>query len=180
MAAAHAQAERLLKDIALPHVVLRMPFVYGVGDRLGLFPRILCAAVYRRLGEKVLAVYFFSAMASCLCSFQLQYRVLWTGSLKMHTLHVIDACRACWHAATRLPPNPAGAVFNVVDQGDTDQGKFNKILASIFKIETDFFGTIASNLAKLNFAGACEMANEKHTEPWTQMCVEFFCRVPFF
>ena len=89
----------------------------------------------------------------------------------MHTLHVIDACRACWHAATRLPPNAAGAVFNVVDQGDTDQGKFNRILANIFKIETDFFGTIASNLAKLNFAGACEMANEKHTEPWTQMCV---------
>jgi len=53
MAAAHAQAERLLKEIALPHAVLRMPFVYGVGDRLGLFPRILCAAVYRRLGEKV-------------------------------------------------------------------------------------------------------------------------------
>ena len=36
MAAAHAQAERLLKEIALPHAVLRMPFVYGVGDRLGL------------------------------------------------------------------------------------------------------------------------------------------------
>ena len=51
-----------------------------------------------------------------------QYRILWTGSLKMHTLHVIDACRACWHAATRLPPNPAGALFNVADQGDTDQG----------------------------------------------------------
>jgi hypothetical protein len=53
MAIAHAQAERILKEIAVPHVVLRMPFVYGVGDRLGLFPRILCAAVYRRLGEKV-------------------------------------------------------------------------------------------------------------------------------
>jgi hypothetical protein len=98
-----------------------------------------------------------------------QYRILWTGSLKMHTLHVIDACRACWHAATRLPPNPAGALFNVADQGDTDQGKFNKILASVFRIETDFYGTITSNLAKLNFSGVCEMANEKHTEPWTQM-----------
>jgi len=98
-----------------------------------------------------------------------QYRILWTGSLKMHTLHVIDACRACWHAATRLPPNPAGALFNVADQGDTDQGKFNKILSSVFRIETDFYGTITSNLAKLNFAGVCEMANEKHTEPWTQM-----------
>ena len=43
----------MLKEIAIPHVVLRMPIVYGVGDRLGLFPRILCAAVYRRLGEKV-------------------------------------------------------------------------------------------------------------------------------
>ena len=53
MATAHAQAERMLKEIAIPHVVLRMPIVYGVGDRLGLFPRILCAAVYRRLGEKV-------------------------------------------------------------------------------------------------------------------------------
>jgi nucleoside-diphosphate-sugar epimerase len=53
MAAAHVQAERVLKEIAIPHVVLRMPIVYGIGDRLGLFPRILCAAVYRRLGEKV-------------------------------------------------------------------------------------------------------------------------------
>ena len=47
--------------------------------------------------------------------------------------------------------------------------KFNKILSSVFRIETDFYGTITSNLAKLNFSGVCEMANEKHTEPWTQM-----------
>jgi nucleoside-diphosphate-sugar epimerase len=167
MAVAHAQAEALLKTIGIPHVVLRMPFVYGVGDRLGLFPRILCAAVYRRLGEKVRRCWLSSALASNVES--IQYRILWTGSLKMHTLHVIDACRACWHAANRLPSNPSGAVFNVVDQGDTDQGKFNRILSSIFKIETDFYGTITSNLAKLNFAGVCEMANEKHTEPWTQM-----------
>ena len=175
MAAAHAHAERLLKDIAIPHVVLRMPFIYGVGDRLGLFPRILCAAVYRRLGEKVRDRAIFDIYASLSLIILHQYRILWTGSLKMHTLHVIDACRACWHAATRLPPNAAGALFNVVDQGDTDQGKFNKILASIFRIETDFYGTITSNLAKLNFAGVCEMANDKHTEPWTQMYDRQLC-----
>jgi hypothetical protein len=72
----------------------------------------------------------------------LQYRILWTGSLKMHTLHVIDACRACWHAATRLPPNPAGVlyvtrliqrIFVIFCKGTTLQTKAIRIRASSTK-----------------------------------------------
>jgi hypothetical protein len=79
MATAHAQAERLLKEIAIPHVVLRMPIVYGIGDRLGLFPRVLCAAVYRRLGEKVAParVNICSVCALILWLFSVSHSVDW-------------------------------------------------------------------------------------------------------
>lgn len=59
-------------------------------------PRVICAAVYRKLNEK--------------------YRVLWTGDLKVHTVHVEDVVRAAMHVATQCPP---GSVYNVADSGNT-------------------------------------------------------------
>ena len=48
------RAEATLRDIpGLPLVVLRTATMYGPGDTSGLSPRILCAAVYRHLGEKM-------------------------------------------------------------------------------------------------------------------------------
>lgn len=47
-----------------------------------------------------------------------------------------------------------------------DQAKLNTLLRKIFGIETDFVGTIMSNLAKLNFKSICNDANEAHAPVW--------------
>jgi len=51
----------------------------------------------------------------------------------------------------RSSPVAAGhvEVYNVCDKGDTDQGSINKILESIFGIETGFQGTMISTFAKV-------------------------------
>ena len=48
------RAEAILRDVpGLPLVVLRAASVYGPADVHGLSPRVLCAAVYKHLGEKM-------------------------------------------------------------------------------------------------------------------------------
>lgn len=68
-----------------------------------------------------------------------------------------------WHVAAttaekggRSAPVTAGQVeiYNVCDKGDTDQGSINKILESIFGIETGFQGTMISTFAKVCLASS--------------------------
>ena len=47
------QAEEALRALGLPLVVLRVATVYGRGDLQGLTPRVICAAVYKHLDEKM-------------------------------------------------------------------------------------------------------------------------------
>ena len=48
------RAESILRDVpTLPVVVLRAATIYGPGDISGLSPRVICAAAYRHLGEKM-------------------------------------------------------------------------------------------------------------------------------
>jgi hypothetical protein len=63
-----------------------------------------------------------------------------------------------------------GKVFNLADKGDTDQESVNAVLKKIFGIETGFQGTIISNLAKLHLADVTEEINEKHLQPWSDLC----------
>ena len=74
-------AEDALQQTAgLQWVILRPAIVYGMGDLTGLTPRISCAAVYKKLGEKM--------------------KFLWGKELKLSTVHVHDVCTAMWIAAT--------------------------------------------------------------------------------
>jgi hypothetical protein len=85
---------------------------------------------------------------------------------------VIDVCRAIWHLLT-LPSASApasGSIFNLSDKSDTDQGKVNAILETIFGIRTGFQGTIISNLARLSLEDVVDTANEKHMRPWSDIC----------
>ena len=52
-AAFKLKAEEALRAMDLPLVVVRVPTVYGPGDVQGLSPRVLCAAAYKELGEKM-------------------------------------------------------------------------------------------------------------------------------
>jgi len=121
--------------------------VYGPGDINGLSPRIICGAVYKHIGEKM--------------------KFLWDEKLKINTVHVRDVSKALWHLSQK---GQLGAIYNLADKGETDQGNFNEILQKIFGIETGFVGTIASNLAKVNFKSVAEDVNDKHLKPWSDLC----------
>lgn len=95
------------------------------------------------------------------------YNFIKTGDLKINTVHVSDVCRAMWHAATTLP---VGALYNLADKNETDQESVNKILETIFGINTGFVGTIMSNMARANFKSVTEDVNDKHLKPWSELC----------
>ena len=76
------RAEAALRDVPnLPLTVLRCATIYGPADVYGLSPRVLCAAVYRHLNEKM--------------------KFAWDGKLKANTVHVRDV------AAVRGAMTPA-------------------------------------------------------------------------
>jgi nucleoside-diphosphate-sugar epimerase len=142
------QAEEQLRKIAgLNLIIVRPAIVYGPGDINGLSPRIICGAVYQHINEKM--------------------KFLWSEELKINSVHVRDVAKALWVISQK---GQLGAVYNLADKSDLDQGKFNKVLEKIFKIETGFFGGMMSNLAKMNFKGVTEEVNDKHLKPWSELC----------
>lgn len=145
----HLKAENELINMHLPLVIVRPAVVYGPADMLGLTPRLICAAVYKYLNEKM--------------------KFLWTGDLKMNTVHVNDVCAATWHLCQKGKNNE---IYNLADKNDTDQAKIATILRTLFRIQTDFVGAIGSRVAKVNLKGVVDSVNEKHCEPWSKMCKE--------
>jgi len=142
------QAEEALRKIPnLKLIVVRPVIVYGPGDVQGLSPRIITAAAYKHLGEKM--------------------QFLWGKELKINTVHVRDVVRALWHLSDK---GQIGAVYNLADKGDTDQGTVNELLEKLFVIKTGFYGAILSNLAKVDIKGVAEEANDKHLKPWSEVC----------
>jgi len=140
--------EALLQVPGLDVVIVRPAIVYGPGDILGITPRIICAAVYKHLGETM--------------------EFLWDKELKMNTVHVEDLCAALWFLTSH---GNKGDIYNLADSGDTDQGSINKLLESIFGIKTGFMGTIKSKLAtSVAMKTVAETANEKHLKPWSDLC----------
>ena len=53
------------------------------GDKQGLVPRLVIAAVYAKIKEPM--------------------KLLWTGKLRLNTVHVDDVVGALWHLATTKP-----------------------------------------------------------------------------
>lgn len=139
--------EELAKIDKLNYVIVRPATVYGSGDRMGLTPRLVIGAVYKHLGEKM--------------------KLLWSEKLRLNTVHVDDVSRAMWLLAEK---GERGDVFNLADKADSSQGSINDLLTALFGIETGFFGSVMSNLAKLNMSGVTEESNEKHMQPWAEMC----------
>lgn len=158
IAKAKLKAEEELSKIAgLNLIIIRPAVVYGPSDMLGITPRLIMGAVYRHLKSEM--------------------KLLWTKDLKLNTVHVDDVARALWHVAatTQEKGGRSGAVtgkeiYNLCDKGDTDQGSINKILESIFGIETGFQGTMISTFAKMNMDSVTEEINEMHLQPWSELC----------
>lgn len=145
------EVEQGLKDISnLDYVVVRPAIVYGPGDRSGIGPRIICGAIYKHLGKPM--------------------KLLWNADLKLNTVHVRDVVRALWHLCTN---GEKGAVYNLADKNDTDQGAINKHLESLFGIKTKFAGKMLSAAAqKLGMEHVTSAVNDKHVAPWSRMTKE--------
>jgi nucleoside-diphosphate-sugar epimerase len=143
------KAEEAVVKEGPPCVILRPAIVYGPGDLTGVAPRLACGAVYKKLNETI--------------------KFLWDGKLKINCVHVRDVVAALWAACTELKP---GTIYNLADEADLDQGKFNEYIGTIFGIKTGFQGTIISNAAKLNMSGAAAHSNDKHVPTWTKICQE--------
>jgi len=141
-------AEEALRGIAgLNLIILRPAIIYGPGDISGVSPRIITAAVYRHLAEKM--------------------KLLWSGDLRINSVHVHDVVKAVVHLCQNGTP---GTVYNLADKSDLTQEKLNGFLEQIFGIKTGFLGGVISNLAKVNLKGATEQVNEKHLKPWADIC----------
>ena len=145
------KVENDLKKInGLNWVILRPAIVYGPGDRIGIAPRIICGAIYRYEKKKM--------------------KYLWGADLRMTTVHVDDVCRAIMHVCAK---GTSGVTYNLADKSDTTQGTVNKLLESLFGIETGFYGAIKSKLAgTLSSEDLARRVNEEHVAPWANMCRE--------
>ncbi|XP_062511891.1 dTDP-glucose 4,6-dehydratase-like [Corticium candelabrum] len=140
--------EEISRIQGLDYVVLRPAVVYGIGDKLGVTPRLIIGAVYRELKETM--------------------KLLWGKDLKINTVHVRDVCRAIWHVCTE---GNSREVYNLADKGETDQGRISSLVAQIFDIKHDYYGSLTSGLAQLSLSSIQEDSNEKHLRPWSDACI---------
>jgi len=151
IAKAKLAAEETLKKInGLNLIIVRPAIIYGPGDQTGITPRLITAAVYKTLGEKM--------------------EFLWDKDLKLNTVHVRDVVAALWHLALNGKP---GTIYNLADDSDTTQGTLCPILESIFGIKTGFMGTMKSKMfTAVAMKLVAEGANDKHLKPWSDLCKE--------
>lgn len=70
--------------------------------------------------------------------------LMWSGDLNINTVHVFDVVRAVYFAAKKLD---AGTTWNLADSGKTTQALLSGVFASLFSIETNFLGSMMSNMA---------------------------------
>eukprot|EP01111_Echinosteliopsis_oligospora_P005390 TRINITY_DN186_c0_g1_i1.p1 TRINITY_DN186_c0_g1~~TRINITY_DN186_c0_g1_i1.p1 ORF type:complete len:387 (-),score=108.16 TRINITY_DN186_c0_g1_i1:139-1239(-) len=152
VAKAAQEAVDCLRSIpGLNMVVLYPSTVYGLADVHGLAPRIVCAAVYKKLDKTM--------------------KFLWGPHLKINTVHVEDVARAIWHVSTLPSSSVVGHSFILSDKGDTDQERINVILQSIFKIKTGYKNKLTSELTKLaSMEDVQEEVNSRHLNPWSDIC----------
>lgn len=150
------EAETELAQIpGLNLAIVRMANVYGEYCSKVVGTMLCMARVYQELDREM--------------------KWLWTKDLKTNTVHVTDVSRALWHLAKwyidgkkNWDESTTGAVpiFNVVDEGDTDQGLVQGIIADIFHIKTGFHGTLVSQFAKMNLGSAVDEENDELLQPW--------------
>uniref|UniRef100_A0A6P7FUD5 Uncharacterized protein LOC114334218 n=1 Tax=Diabrotica virgifera virgifera TaxID=50390 RepID=A0A6P7FUD5_DIAVI len=141
------QVEKKLAEMSeLTYTILRLPIVYGLGDKSGLMPRIIAASIYKHVGETM--------------------KLLWNSELRISTVHVQDVCKAVWFVSNREDTN--GQIYNVVDDADSTQGSISNVMTDIFNVKIDYYGNLVS--AVVDLAGAADDANDKHLAPWAEAC----------
>lgn len=159
IAAKHYEAEQwILQNCpSLPVIIARLPTVYGPADMHGLMPRLICAASYLVAGDGGTPG---------------PMQMLYSDDLRMHTVHVQDAVGCLWFL---LCSGTDREIYNVCDDNDTTQKKFNSILQEVFGLKCSCVGKMTTQIA-LKAADLGELvgdANEEHAENWMKLCVKF-------
>ncbi|XP_060526278.1 uncharacterized protein LOC132701948 [Cylas formicarius] len=141
------EVEEQISDIPnLRYTIIRVPLVYGLGDKSNLTPRIMAAAIYKELKKTM--------------------KLLWNADLKMNTVHVEDVCRAILFANDKQ--QTMSQVYNVVDDANSTQGSISDILSEIFGVKVEYYGNVVSSCVDLE--EAADDANDKHVVPWAEAC----------
>jgi nucleoside-diphosphate-sugar epimerase len=176
LAKAKLEAEQDLSRIpGLNLIILRLAHVYGEYDSKFIAKGLCLARVYQEQ--------------------QKELKWLWTEDLRINTVYVEDVARALWAAAQwrsthstipASPPSPSlprrptlskgeegpdssVPVFNIVDHGETSQGKLADVVSKVFDIRTGFQGTIISQFAKMNLEHVVDDLNEDILQPWADL-----------
>ncbi|RKF63982.1 putative nad dependent epimerase dehydratase family protein [Erysiphe neolycopersici] len=163
IAAFKLQAEEQLAKIdGLCLIIARLAYIYGEYSSKFAGHFLVLARVHQHLNEEL--------------------KWLWTKDLKVNTVHIKDVTRALWAMAdwyaVQGKPNWDEAImgktpiFNVVDKGDTTQGKIAELVGKIFKIRTGFQGAAISNFARLDMGRVVDDLNEKFLDPWAMLLKE--------
>jgi nucleoside-diphosphate-sugar epimerase len=148
VARARLRAEEIIQASGLNHVIVRPSIVYGVGDTLGLTPKLVIASIYKESGKKM--------------------ELLWSQSLNTNTVHVSDVAAALWHLTNH---GDNGAIFNLSDSQDSTQGTINDLLIEIYGIKVGFAGQTKSNLASgMGKKKLTNYVNDQHLKPWSELC----------
>jgi len=148
VARARLRAEEIIQASGLNHVIVRPAIVYGIGDQLGLTPKMVIATVYKESGKKM--------------------ELLWSQSLNTNTVHVNDVASALWHLTDH---GESGSIFNLADGADTTQGAINDLLIEIYGIKAGFAGQTKSNLASgMGKKKLTNYVNDQHLKPWSELC----------
>jgi len=96
---------------------------------------------------------------------------LYTKDIRLNTVHVDDVAKALHFLCTH---GENGAVYNLADSNDTDQGKVNDLLEEIFGIKTSFLNAIkmaaASQMGSKFLVG---YANDEHLKPFSDACKKY-------
>lgn len=149
----------LLIDVRLCLIIARLAYVYGEYTSKFAAHFLVLARVHQRLDEEM--------------------KWLWTKDLKVNTVQIKDVTRALWAMAdwyaVQNKPRWDEAImgktpiFNVVDKGDTTQGKIAELVGKIFKIKTGFQGATISSFARLNMGRVVDDLNEKFLDLWATL-----------
>ncbi|KAH8602540.1 hypothetical protein B0O99DRAFT_603566 [Bisporella sp. PMI_857] len=151
--------EQLSKIEGLNLVIVRLAHVYGPYAAQYVATTLCLARVYQDLQEEM--------------------KWLWTKDLRINTVHITDVTRALfdiadWYAV-RNKPNwdevSMGKIptFNVVDKGQTSQGKMAELVGELFNIKTGFQGQLISTFARLNMDSVVDDVNEEVLGPWADL-----------
>ncbi|KAB5594850.1 NAD-dependent epimerase/dehydratase family protein [Ceratobasidium theobromae] len=171
-----------IKDLNL--VILRIGAIYGPGNNWGIItPRIALGPVYKHLG--------------------MEMKYLWSGGLRLNTIHVDDVAGGMWACAQWMAERgraqadaEAGEELHFfndkarcaevafvppptdVDDSDSTQQTIGQLIAGMFGVKFGFHGFFMNTLAKVDLDAMIQDINDMHVSTWFTLCQQSTPPIP--